>query len=541
MTATLEEVQQENAVLQNNLELLQESLADVILRMEDMGWQKMAGEIGNSNAISLKTVKDTAGNCRGLAVLNPLVVRGIAVRTAYIWGNGVEFGPTEPKGPKKLSEAATANKQLGKAEETFLAQPTVKKWLASDQAWQEMEKATSTDGNFFILVSKNTVTPRGRRVARHDIARVPQSQIEGTVTHQDNDEDVWFYKRRWTRKNADGTAGDQMEVYYPAIDYDETVYGSPASIGGIPVDYDSRIAHRAVNKQVGWQWGVPTLWPAMGWAKAHKEYLETQLSLVKAYARIAFKAVAPTAAAAKAAATKMNATPGFDPYTGLPNQTGGTFFGAGINLQAMGKPAGAVDFAGGKALAEYVAAALSVPLSDLMANSEGSNRSSTETIFESNAKVMEAEQAANKVFFESIFAWLGLDIKVEFPPINRELVYRQIQAIAAAAGLHVLSDGEIRELVVAAFEDEDMDPDALPDIMDMKFQLIAQELAARAGGLVTELPNQSAQSPQGGSQPTGSGTKAAVKDLNQTKNPSYGDNGHRSDMGQHKYSNGNNG
>ena len=138
MTATLEEVQQENAILQNNLELLQESMADVILRMEDMGWQKMAGEIGNSNAISLKTVKDTAGNCRGLAVLNPLVVRGIAVRTAYIWGNGVEFGPAEgeAKGPKKLNEAATANKQLGKAEEAFLAQPTVKKWLASDQAWQ---------------------------------------------------------------------------------------------------------------------------------------------------------------------------------------------------------------------------------------------------------------------------------------------------------------------------------------------------------------------------------------------------------------------
>jgi hypothetical protein len=298
-----------------------------------------------------------------------------------------------------------------------------------------------------------------------------------------------------------------------------------------------------VNKQVGWKWGVPTLWPAMGWARAHKEYLETQLALVKAYARLAFKATAPTAAAAKSAATKMNSTPGFDPYTGLPNQTGGTFFGAGVNLQAIGKPAGAVDFAGGKALAEYVAAALSVPLSDLMANSEGSNRSSTETIFESNAKVMEAEQAANKVFFESIFEWLGLDIKVEFPPINKELVYRQIQAIAQAAGLHVLSDGEIRELVVAAFEDEDMDPDALPDIMDMKFQLIAQELAARAGGVVDTLPNQST-TPAGGAQgsqpsaaPGGKGTNAKP----QTANPSYGDNGYRNDMGQHAYSRGSNG
>ncbi|MGN6656098.1 MAG: hypothetical protein ACTHJ9_12250, partial [Rhodanobacter sp.] len=155
------------------------------------------------------------------------------------------------------------------------------------------------------------------------------------------------------------------------------------------------------------------------------------------------------------------------------------------------------------------------------------------TVFESNAKVMEAEQAANKVFFESIFEFLGLDIKVEFPPIDRELVYRQVQAIGAAAGLHVLSDEEIRALLVDAF-DLDLDPNALPEISAMERQLIAQELAARAGGLVVGLPNQTAQSANG-QQGQGAGTKAATKDLNQTKNPSYSDNGYRNDSGAHKY------
>jgi hypothetical protein len=533
--ATLEEVQQENLYLQEDLALLKESMADVVLRMEDLGWQKLMGTMDDADAIGLGTVKNTSKTCRSLAILNPIIVRGINVRTAYIWGNGVEFGPKESGKAKKLSEAAAPAKKLGTAEQGFLDQPSVKKWLASDQAWQEMEKATSTDGNFFMLVSKNTVTPRGRRKARHDVARVPMDQITGAVTDQDNVESIWFYRREWTRLNPNGSGGERMVQYYPAIDYDEGLYGTPGDIDGIKVDYDSRIAHRTVNKQTGWKWGVPTLWPVMFWAKAHKEYLETQLALAKAYARFAFKATAPTANAAKAAAAKVAAAPGTDPYTGMPNQVGGAFFGAGINLQAVGKPGGAVDFEGGNSLAEYVAAGLSVPISDLLANSGHGNRSSTETIFESNAKVMEAEQAANKAFFEAIFDFLGLDIKVEFPPINKELTYRQIQAIAQAASLHVLSDEEIRELVVAAFEDEDMDPDALPDVMDLKLQLIAQELAARAGGLVTDLPNQSANSPQGGGAPSaapgGKGTNAKP----QTANPSYGDNGYRNDAGQHKY------
>jgi hypothetical protein len=549
---SLEEANEQIEVLSANLELVQESMADVVLRMEDRGWQQLMGTLDDADAIGLSTIKNTAKTCRSLALINPLIVRGIAIRTAFIWGNGVRFVPANPTSgklseaqpPKAKAKAATPTKKLDPASQSFLDQPNVKKWLASDQAWQEMEKALSTDGNFFMLVSKNTVTARGRRAAKHDVQRIPLDQINGAVCNQDNEEDIWFYKRCWTRKSLDGGMQTRMEVYYPAIDYDDAANGKPSSIGGVPVDYDSRIAVRhAVTKQSGWKWGAPTIWPVMFWAKAHKEYLETQLALAKAYARFAFKATAPTANAAKAAAAKVAAAPGTDPYTGLPNQTGGTFFGAGINLQAVGKPGGAVDMEGGKTLAGYVASGLSVPLADLLADGSHANRSSTETVHESNAKVMQAEQSAYKVFFESIFKFLGMDIRVEFPPINKELVYRQVQAIAQALTLHLLSDKEGRALLADAFEDFDIDPDALPEVMDLQLQLIAQELAARAGGVVDTLPNQSktpaggAGQPAGGQTPGGKGSNAKPE----TANASYGDNGHRSDMGQHAYSRGSNG
>lgn len=534
--ATLEEMQEERFHLLDKIERMEESMADVILRMEDLGWQKLMGEVENSKSIPLSTVKTASETARSVAVLNPLVVRGISVRTAYIWGNGVNFVPKKAKSGK-LSEA----KKLDTTSQGFFDQPNVKKWLASDQAWQEMEKALSTDGNFFMLVSKNTVTARGRRTARHDIQRIPIDQIDGVVTHRDNQEDIWFYKRQWTRTSLDGTGDETMEVYYPAIDYDDNLNTRPDSIADVKVDWDSRVAHRSVNKQTGWKWGVPTLWSIMPWAKAHKEFLETQLQLTKAYARFAFKATAPTAGAAKSAAAKVAAAPGTDPYSGNPNQIGGAFFGAGINLQAVGKPGGAVDFEAGKALAGYVAAGLSVPLSDLLADAAHANRSSTETVFESNAKVMEAEQAANKVFFDSIFEFLGLDVHAKFPPINKEVTYRQVQAIAQASSLFTMSAAEIRTLLLDAFglEGDEWDPEALPTeeelgnlILEMQMQ--KEQIQAQVDA---PLPGGKGVSPSKGNAPGGKGTNAKP----QTANASYGDNGHRDAVGQHKYSNGNNG
>lgn len=526
LSAELEEVRDRAEAAENNLEVVEGAIADLVFKMEDVGWKPL-GYDEDLDAVPRDTILKLAQVTRALACINPLVARAIAVRTAYIWGNGVEF-----EGADKYKD--------------FFEKPTVQKWLVSDKAWQEMEKAATTDGNFFVLATK------AKDGQSHNIKRLPFKQVTAAVTNPDNAEEVWLYRVEWERQVTDqngATTADKQIVYYPAIDYDEKEYGKPRTFAGKRVDWDSRVAHHSPNKQVGWKWGVPSLWAAMFWAKAHKEFLETQLGLVKAYARFAFKVTANNVNQVKSAATKMSAAPGIDPLTGQPQAVGAAFAGAGVNLQAVGKPGGAVDFEAGKPLANYIAAALSIPLGELLADASDANRASAETAQGTTIKVMKSEQNTYRLFFESIFKWLGMDVKVKFPAINKGEAFRLIQAYAQASSLHLLSDEDLRKLLLDAFDLED--EGGVPSEEDQKLQLIdlngtqvmqkqqAEQAKLQADAAKAQADAMAKAKPAGAPQ-SKAGTQRGSNKKPETANASYGDNKNRDAVGQHAYSAGRN-
>src|SRR6266566_1055757 len=88
--AQLEEVQAVNSALTNGMEILQENMADVVLALDNQGWNPL-GEDLDMTEIPLQTIKKTSRTTRALLVINPLIKRGLSVRKAYIWGGGVEF------------------------------------------------------------------------------------------------------------------------------------------------------------------------------------------------------------------------------------------------------------------------------------------------------------------------------------------------------------------------------------------------------------------------------------------------------------------
>lgn len=460
-SAELAEISRENVALRDGLEYLQESLRDALLRMEDIGWKPM-GEDYNGTEYPLESAKKNSVTTRALVTINPLVKRGMNVRTAYIWGNGVEFD-----GLEKYKD--------------FAESPANKKWLLSPKAHAEMEMCLGTDGTFVLLLTK---------LPKPHVQRIPLHQITGTINNPDNFEEIWFYRREW-----DSTVSSQSDenqtvqhniVYYPATDYDHTVYGKPLQWRGKKVDWSSAIAVSAPNKQTGWRWGVPDVLSVMSWAKAHKEFLETQASLVKSYARYAFKVTAPASSTIKAAATKVGTSPTLDPMTGEPNHVGATFLaGQGATISAMGRTGGSVDFKAGIPLAGYVAAGLNVPLNELTADAGEANRASAETLTGTNEKIFKERQAEHVVFFEQVFAYFGMDVKTVFPPITEEATYRAIQAIVSAATLNVMSAEEVRELLVQIF---DLDPEGGVPTEEQLGNLIlamkhAQEQADKAAEL----------------------------------------------------------
>jgi hypothetical protein len=515
--AELQEIKAANVALANKAEYLAESLADVQLALDNIGWNPM-GEDADMNELPLVTIKGHTQVTRALAVINPLIKRGISVRTAYIWGNGITLDGLEKK---------TA----------FVKSAVNQKYLLSDKAQMELEQCLATDGNFFLMVTKP-----GAKSKDGAVARVPMRQITGTISNPENSEEIWFYRREWrttvTKEDSELEDTKDNVVYYPAIDYDKT-NGTPRKFKNKEVNWDSRIAAHSVNKQTGWKWGVPDLLSVIFWAKAHKEFLENQATLVKAYSRFAWKVATPTAANARAAATKVGTAPTVDPITGQPQSVGATAVtGMGSTISSVGRTGGSVDFEAGLPLAGYVAAGLNVPLNELTADAGNANRSSAETLSSSNEKVMRARQAEHKMFFESIFTYLGFEVKVSFPRIEEEQVYRQIQSIVSLLPLNLFSDKEMRALIVHVLDLQSLDPTKVPSKEELGNLILqatmAAEAADKAAAQAEKIAKETPAGVPGKSGPKAlpAGGKKPKQDASAT--PSFGDNSYRSDATKDK-------
>ena len=479
-------------------ELVENRLADIKLAIDDIGWNPLGGDF-DGDELTKDTIEDVSDLLRATLVINPLVKRGIAVRTSYIWGKGVSFTGVEE-----------TNK--------VFTNPLNQKFLFSSEALAENERCLATDGNFFIWAKGSIGT---RRIAgRQDptAVRIPFKQITAHYCNPENPEEVWFYRREWTEKVtlADGSVKvTEKKVWIPS-DFYEVPRGKrkPQTIQKIKIDWSGALIDHTVNKQVGWRWGAPDAMSVIFWAKAHKEFLEDQARLVKAYSRFAFKATAPTPKAVKAVATKIGGQTGEAiPHSDRTDIGGTAVVAPGGNLQAIGRTSGSVDFSAGLPLASYVAAGLEVPLTDLLSDSSLSNRSAAETLTASKLAAMVERQKSWASFFKRLFAFWGKDVDVHFEPIESEVTYKAIQAVAQAGTLNVLHAEEVRELITKILNIET--DKGLPTEEELGLLILAQKKS--------EEQNSNANP--------------------DSSNPSYGDNSNRDTLagGQHEYTDGQDG
>jgi hypothetical protein len=523
--AEIARLQEKSGILENSLEVLQENFADAMLRLDDVGWKPLGGD-EDATEIRLETIKTIAQTTRGLVAINPLIKRGVAVRTTYIWGEGVKFEGIDENDP-------------------LLTSPTNKKFLFSPQAYAEIENAMATEGNLFVQVSK---AGNGRRRLGDDstpkITRIPMREITGTVSNPENKEDVWFYKREWTQSEQNFRTGEATEkamvAWFPATDYD-VANGKPFTIANKPVVWGSAILHNTANKQIGWRWGAPDLMSVIFWTKAYKEFLENSATLVKAYSRFAFKVTAPTKSGVQSAATKVAQLPTRDPMTGEVNHVGGTaVMGMGATMSTVGRTAGSVDFGAGLPLAAMVAAGLEIPLTALTADGGSSNRSAAETLETPTLKAMKARQQLWSGFFSRLFTYLGKEnVKIVWGKVDVVDIQRQMTALVAAQPLNVLHAEEIREVVKIAFE---LDNDnKLPTEEELGLTNPSNTSAGKAEMENAKLAAQQPKVAPGA--PGAAGAKPAAGKAKKPASaaPSYGDNSNRSAVGQHKYSQGRNG
>lgn len=413
--------EQFSAMSQEN-EFLKESyssMAQAILAFDDAGWNTTSTASG-TGSFTLDELQKAAQRIRETSEGNPLLKRGCGLRTSYIFGRGVEFGNLQPRFKKVIDLAS--NQEV----------------LFSPEAQVINERSHFTDGQFFVLGNVSTKT----------FQRVPFDQITAVVTNPDDAEDVWYYRRTWTRRAVDltGNGGKEVQVneWYPADTY---VPANGRYIGRIqnqPVNLGFLMFASRVNRRAGNVWGLPDAFPALPWAHAYNEYLKDGSRMLKALSMFAWQLRSKTRTGQTNAAAAI-ATP----------STAGSTAVMGDNMELTSMPrANSVDLGDGRPLGSMVASALEVSVVALLSDPGTSGAYGTaQTLDVPTLKAMEARQHVWTLFYRRIMNFIGAkDVEINWPKIETEPSQRMAQALVLAHEAGALWDDEFREAIIEVLD-----------------------------------------------------------------------------------------
>lgn len=337
----------------NNNEMLQESVADLQRALHEPGWIWLTAQA--EQEFAPEAMVQMRAICRLFAIKNPLIRRGLNLRSSYVWGQGVEI-------------AARANgRQDGEQDvqavvKAFLDDPSNQRTLTGAQARDALETfGLGCDGEVFVCLFTRPATG-------HVQARIlPADEIAEIICDPEDAASPWFYLRRWTHVGRDAQGNpvrESREQLYPALDHRPN--SRPGTYAGVKVDWAAPVLHVPVNQPLGWQRGIPDAYAAVDWAKAYKEFLEDWARLMRSLSRYAWKASAPGGRNA-AVRTRLAAPPTRDPATGEPMHAGATaVLPPDVQLEAVSKSGATLDADSGRPIAAMVASALDVPVTMLL-------------------------------------------------------------------------------------------------------------------------------------------------------------------------------
>lgn len=466
---------------ENALEVLTESFVDAELAMEDRGWLRLSASA--EREFTREGLAKAATLCRIVAVQDALVKRGLGVRQAYVFGQGVQIQAT--------ATGEDGTQDVNGVVQAFLDEPGNKAALTGDQAQEELERALGTDGNVFIACFTSPLTGFVR------VRSIPFDEITDIIHNPDDRDDPWFYRRQWTQTvvTAQGTTQAQlMTRFYPALSYRPSVRFK--TLDGFEVAWDAPIHHTSVNRLDGWAFGVGDAYAALPWARAYRDFLIDWSVLVKSLSQFAFRASTKNGSKAQKMRQALTRRPAqADPASGNPGSVGGTFVGTdGDSIEAIPKTGATVDSESGRPLAAMIAAALDVPVTTLMADpGQTGARAVAETLNFPTQLAMQQRQSLWRETYKAILGYaihqaakaprgpllgtLGRDeftgretlalagdtdatIEVKFPPLDQVPVDTIIKAIVEADStgkmpplttvklmLHALGVDDIDEIV----------------------------------------------------------------------------------------------
>lgn len=465
---------------ENQAEQLAESMADLQRALDDPGWDSLIR--GGDREFNREGLRRAAQAARVMAVANPLIKRGLGIRQAYVWGQGVQI---QARATGK-NDANKAEQDVNAVVQAFLDDPGNRAAFTGDQAQEESERVLGTDGNFFLACFTSPLT------GFVQVRSIPFDEIVETITNPDDLDDPWYYKREWVQRELtlDGKQTETPKTeYYPALGYAGRTRHK--FIDGHKVNLDSPIHHTSVNRLDGWQFGIGDAYAALPWARLYKDFLSDWAVLVKSLSQFAWK-VTTKGSKAQAARAALRRRPGGPEVPGNENNTGSTaVLGQDASLEAIPKTGATIDSESGRPLAAMIAAALGIPVTTLMADpGQTGARAVAETLNLPTRLEMTQRRSLWEETYRSILQYVitqavkapqgplqgvitrdpfsrrevivltgDTDTTIEFdwPPLDEVPLNVIIEAIAKADSTKTLPPAQIAKLLLAALSVKDAD------------------------------------------------------------------------------------
>lgn len=201
-------------------------------------------------------------------IKNPIMRRLIDISAFYVFGRGVEVSSPDKTANAVLKDFFERNsKTLGQI------------------ALTNNERKKYYDGNLFFALFPDT-----QDTGQVNCRLIDATEINNIVTNPDDSDEPWYYERCWTQREFDPASGNTVtktkRCWYPALGYDPPAYEK--QIQSAPVEESCKIHHRKCGTVGQWLFGCPIAYPALDWAKASREFLESVKTVKKAQAQFAY-------------------------------------------------------------------------------------------------------------------------------------------------------------------------------------------------------------------------------------------------------------
>ncbi|MBX6166306.1 MAG: hypothetical protein IRY84_01475 [Thermobispora bispora] len=374
---------------------LRETISDLERRMYEPGWQRLTALA--EQEFTRDGLRQITAVARVMTLKSPLLKRGLALRTAYVWGQGIHIVARD----KKVNEVVRR----------FLDDAGNRRALTGDQAHETLERALFTDGN--VLFACFTA-PRTGRV---QVRRLPWDEITDVICNPDDASEPWYYQQDGWTERLDPVSGavitERRVVFYPALGYKpasrpKTLRGRDGAVG--PVRWDAPVYHVKVGGHDNWKFGLADCYAAIDWAQAYKEFLTDWARLIKALSRFAWRLTTKGSKQA-AARVRMATAPTRDPVTGDALHAGATaIMTPDTVLEAVPKSGATIDSESGRPLAAMTAAALDVPVTMLLGDpGTVGARATAETLDTPTERTMQMRQGVWADAYQAILEHVILE------------------------------------------------------------------------------------------------------------------------------------